>query len=214
MANTYHKLCPNVWVLKTNNTYNKGDITTIENKYGKETEVEIYNLINKELQETNYYSFVRIEEKSYYERKVETQEKYAKKNREQAKKYFEKSEEHKEFLSMGEPIKVGHHSENRHRKICDDAWNNLGKSIKTNALAKKQEAKAEYYNNKAKEITLAMPESLEKFKKDLEQAKEIQKIYKEDKTKRPHSYSLSYANKSVKDLTSKVEIAELLWGFN
>jgi hypothetical protein len=33
------------------------------------------------------------------------------------------SREEREFLSLGEPVKVGHHSERRHRKLIDKAWN-------------------------------------------------------------------------------------------
>ena len=40
--------------------------------------------------------------------------------------YFQKSNKHRDFLSLGEPIKVGHHSERGHRKMIDDAWNNMG----------------------------------------------------------------------------------------
>ena len=72
--------------------------------------------------------------------------------------------------------------------------------------------KAEYWENKAQEITLAMPESIEYFSKKLEKAIAHHKGLKDGTIKREHSYSLTYANKEIKKLKKKVEIAKLLWG--
>ena len=38
-----------------------------------------------------------------------------------------KSNEGSEFLSLGEPIKVGHHSANRHRALIERNWDRMGK---------------------------------------------------------------------------------------
>ena len=41
--------------------------------------------------------------------------------------YFNRSNKDRDFLSLGEPIKVGHHSEKQDRKMIEDSWNNMGK---------------------------------------------------------------------------------------
>ena len=43
--NTYAKFCPNVFVAKCPDAHQKGDIIILTSKYGKETEVEIHNLV-------------------------------------------------------------------------------------------------------------------------------------------------------------------------
>lgn len=43
--NTYSKFAPNVFVAKCPEMHEKGEIITLTSKYGKETEVEIYNLV-------------------------------------------------------------------------------------------------------------------------------------------------------------------------
>ena len=43
--------------------------------------------------------------------------------------YYNASNEGKEFLSIGEPIKIGHHSEKRHRALIERNWNRMGKSV-------------------------------------------------------------------------------------
>ena len=116
------------------------------------------------------------------------------------------------FLSLGEPIKVGHHSEKRHRALIERNWKRCEKAVELADKAAEQKSKAEYWETKTKEITLAMPESLEYFSARLEKAVEYHKGLKDGSIPRSHSYSLAYANKDVKELKIKVEIAKKLWG--
>ena len=88
----------------------------------------------------------------------------------------------------------------------------MGKSVEESEKAKQAEHKAEYWENKAEEITLAIPESIEYFSGKLEKAIDYHKGLKDGSIERTHSYSLAYANKEVKELKKKVEIAKLLWG--
>ena len=78
--------------------------------------------------------------------------------------------------------------------------------------AEEMKSKAEYWERKAEEITLASPESLEYFKYRLEKATEYQKGIKDGSIEKSHSYSLQYATKDVKELKNKVKIATELWG--
>lgn len=63
-----------------------------------------------------------------------------------------------------------------------------------------------------KQSIFTTPESLEYFSARLEKAVEYHKGLKDGSIPRSHSFSLAYANKAVKDLKNKVEIARLLWG--
>ena len=209
--NKFKKYCPNVWVAECEEEYEKGEIIELETKYGKTVECEVYNLI-LEKDGKYYYSIVRVEEQTYAQRKAERYNNSAANRMAKSNQYLEASNEGREFLSLGEPIKVGHHSEKRHRALIERNWNRMEKSMEFAEKAKEAESKAEYWESKAAEITLAMPESLEHFKNRLEKAVDYHAKLKSGELPREHSYSLTYANKAVKELTEKVRIAEKLWG--
>lgn len=209
--NKFVKYCPNVWIAECEDEYEKGDIIELETKYGKIVECEVYNLV-KEADDKFYYSIVRVEDKTYAERKAE---KYANAASNSIKKSLQKhrdAEEGSEFLSLGEPIKVGHHSEKRHKALLDRNLRRTEQAIDYMNKAKEQERKAEYWEKKAKEINLSMPESLEYYKYELEKAIEHHKDIKENPEKRTHAYSLTYAKKAVNEFQKMVNIAMELWG--
>lgn len=208
--NKFKKYCPNVWVAECEEEYKKGEIIQLETKYGKIVECEVYNLVSKN-DDKYFYSIVRLEDKTYAQRKAERYNNSAVNHMAKSESYYNASQEGKEFLSLGEPIKVGHHSEKRHRALIDRNWNRMGKSVEFAEKAEEAERKAEYWESKAREITLAMPESLEYFSKKLEKAIAHHKGLKDGSIEREHAYSLDYANKKVKELKKKVEIAKLLW---
>ena len=79
----------------------------------------------------------------------------------------------------------------------------MGKSVECAEKAEEAARKAEYWENKAEEITLAMPESLEYFKGQLEKAVAIHEGLKNGTIERQHSFSLSYAKKDVNELKKK-----------
>lgn len=211
--NKFKKYYPNVWVAECEEEYEKGEIIQLETKYGKEVECIVYNLIAKN-SEKYFYSIVRLEEKTYAQRKAERYNNSAANHMSKSESYYNASQEGKEFLSLGEPIKVGHHSEKRHRALIDKNWNRMGKSVEFAEKSEAAERKAEYWENKADEITLAMPESIEYFSILLEKAITHHTGLKDGSIERAHSYSLTYANKEVKELKKKVEIAKILWGNN
>lgn len=209
--NKFKKYCPNVWVAECEEEYEKGEIIELETKYGKIVECEVYNLVAQK-GDKYYYSIVRLDEKTYAQRKAEKYNSSAIKSMDKSNEYFNASQEGKEFLSLGEPIKVGHHSEKRHRALIERNWSRMEKSLEFSEKAKEAERKAEYWESKSKEITLAMPESLEYFSNKLEKAIAYHKGLKDGTIEKTHSYSLAYASKEVRELKKKVEIAKLLWG--
>ena len=129
-----------------------------------------------------------------------------------SKQYFDKSNKDRDFLSLGEPIKVGHHSERRHRKAIDDAWNNMGKIVEFIDKANEHERVAQYWEKRANTINLSMPESIDFYEHKLEQAKEYHEGVKSGKYPREHAYTLTYAKKAVNEAQKNYELAKKLWG--
>lgn len=209
--NKFRKYCPNVWVAECDEEYEKGEIIELETKHGKVVECKVYNLVAKN-DDKYFYSIVRMEEQSYAQRRAERYANNAKNHHVKSDEYIKAADEGKEFLSLGEPIKVGHHSEKRHRALLDRNCKRMEKSVEHYEKAENAQHKAEYWENKAQEITLAMPESIEYFSDKLEKAIAYHKGLKDGTIEREHAYSLTYANKEVKELKKKVEIAKLLWG--
>ena len=208
--NVFKKYCPNVWVAECDEKHDKGEVITLKTQYGKEVECEVYNLV-AEKNDKFYYSIVRLEEKSRAERKAEKYRNSQALHEGKSREWHEKSQEGAEFLRLAEPIKIGHHSERRHRALIERNWNRMGNSVKEQEIADERARKAEYWEGKAEEINLSMPESLEYFAAQLEKAKARQKGLKDGTIRREHSYSLTYATKAVKELTEKVELARKLW---
>ena len=56
-----------------------------------------------------------------------------------------------------------------------------------------------------------MPESVEYYEFKLQQSKEKHQFLKDNPDKRPHSMSLQYANKEVKEAQKNYELAQKLW---
>ena len=165
--NKFRKYCPNVWVAECEEEYEKGEIIELETKYGKTVECEVFNLIAQK-DDKYFYSIVRIEEQTYAQRKAERYVNSAANCMAKSNAYLEKSNEGKEFLSLGEPIKVGHHSEKRHRALIERNNNRMDKAMEYYDKAEEQRRKAEYWERKASEML--KEESKENDKKIIESA--------------------------------------------
>jgi hypothetical protein len=209
--NKFKKYCPNVWVAECETQYNKGDVIQLETQYGKEVDCLVYNLILEGKNGLYYYSIERIEEKTYAERKAERWNNASTNHSNKSNQAYQAAQEGREFLSLGEPIKIGHHSEKRHRALYERNANRMDKCLEFSKKAETAAQKAEYWEAKANEINLSMPESIEFYEFKLEKAIAHQKGLKDGSIKKEHSYSLPYATKEVKELTKKYEIAKLLW---
>lgn len=167
--NKFKKYCPNVWVAECEEKYDKGAIIELETKHGKTVECEVFNLITQKSGKV-FYSILRLEDQSYAQRRAERYANSAVKHNTKSAEYIKAADEGKEFLSLGEPVKVGHHSEKRHRALLDRNWKRMEKSAEHYKQAECAQYKAEYWDNKAQEITLAIPESIEYFSDQLEKA--------------------------------------------
>jgi len=214
MSNTFHKYCPNVFVAKCTDTHSRGDIITLETKYGKEVECEVHNYLGRTKDDHQLYSITRTDgfnSQARAEAKADRLEGYASNAEKRSDAFYQASQEGKDFLALGEPIKIGHHSERRHRKLIERNWERMGKSVAESDKAKEYERRAEYWKHRANKIDLSMPDSLEYFEFELQKAKESHQYLKDHPEARRHSMHLQYSNKAVKDLQDKVNTAIKLW---
>jgi hypothetical protein len=209
----YSKFYPNVFLAKTENTHQKGDTLILITKYGKENKCIVHNLIYSK-DGFNYYSFTRFDGFNSQVRAENRAEKingWATNAEKRSISAYEASKEGKDFLALGEPIKIGHHSERRHRALIERNHNRMSKCIQESDKAKEYTSRVEYWESKANTIDLSMPESLEYFQFKLNQAQLKHENLKNNPEKREHSFSLTYAKKELNELTKKFEIAKKLW---
>lgn len=215
--NTYKKYCPNVFVAQCEEKHEKGDTIIVETKYGKENECIVHNFVGytgtKE-KPMYCYSIIRADGYNNQERarnKVEKLNNWAENADKKGDEWREKSNEGKDFLALAEPIKVGHHSEKRHRALIERNWNRMSNAMEEFKKADAYRQRTACWESMANKIDLSMPESLEFFEIQLEEAKQYHQFLKDNPAERPHGMALSYAGKRVKDLKSKHETAVKLW---
>lgn len=211
--NTYSKFVPNVFLAKCEEKYEKGETIQVETKYGKENDCIIFNLI-AEKNGFYYYSIVRADgfnQQEYANRKAEKLQNAAFNAEKKSDKYYQESNEGADFLRLGEPIKIGHHSEKRHRALIERNFNRMSKSVEFSKKAEEYESRIAYWAAKANTINLSMPESLEFYEFEFEKAKTKHEGLKNGTIERRHSYSLTYAKKEVNEIESKLKLAQILW---
>jgi hypothetical protein len=211
--NTYSKYVPNVFLAKCTEKHDKGETILVETKYGKENESIVFNLI-AEQGGFYYYSIVRADGfnvQEWAKNKSERLERASINADIKSNNYFKASNKDAEFLSLAEPIHIGHHSEKRHRRIIEQAQNNMGKSVEFSEKSEQYENRAEYWAKKASTINLSMPESVEFYEFELEKAKRYHEGLKSGAIERGHSFSLTYAKKEVNEIEKKLKLAIKLW---
>ena len=136
--NTYSKFVPNVFLAKCTEKHEKGEIIQIETKYGKEHDCIVFNLIT-EKDSFYYYSIVRADGFNHQEwakKKAERLQNAALNAEKKSDSYWKASNEGAEFLALGEPIKVGHHSEKRHRALIERNHKRISKAVELSKQAK------------------------------------------------------------------------------
>lgn len=212
--NTYHKFCPNVFVARCEQEYTKGEEILIQTKYGAEHRCIVFNKVGK-CEGPWYYSVVRADGfnvQEWAKRRADRLTGAANNATKKSDGYWEAANEGKDFLVLAEPIKIGHHSEKRHRALIERNHNRISKAVGLMDDAKEYAERAEYWKAKADTINLSMPESLEYFEFELEKAEKKHADLKSGAVKPSHSYSMTYAKKEVNEVRKKLEIAKVLWG--
>lgn len=205
---------PKVFVLETEKEFKKNDVVEYTTKYGKVIELIIYKLI-KSVNGINYYSYTRADgknRKTILEAKIEKRRDWAESSEKKSDEYYQASKEGSDVIPFGQPILVGHHSERRHRALLDRNHKRMDKCVEYSQKAEDHILKAKNLEYKLKkELPIDSPDCLDELREQLSNAKEVHKFYKENKEAREHAFSLTYANKKVKDLTKRLQIAENLW---
>ena len=216
--NTYKKYCPNVFVAQCEERQEKGTIIVVTTKYGKENEHIVHNFVGQTGTSESpkfCYSITRADGTDSRDRakgKVDRLNSWADSAESRSNNWREKSNEGRDFLRLAEPIKVGHHSEKRHRALIERNHKRMSNAMAELDKAEAYRSRTAYWEDMAKKIDLSMPESLEFFAVQLEEAKEYHQFLKDNPSKRPHSMALGYAKKKVNDLKKKCETANILWG--
>lgn len=212
--NTYSKFCPNVFVAKCPEIHEKGALIEVETRHGKTNECIVHNLVGRDREGNYFYSITRadgFDSQERARRKAERFETAAANSEKKSNAAYEASHEGRDFLSLGEPIKIGHHSEKRHRALIERNHNRMGKSVELGEKAKQQAEKAAYYESLANKIDLSMPESIEFFEYKVEEAKARHEGIKSGSIPRRHSFDLQYANRDVKEAEKNLALAKRLW---
>jgi len=212
-ANTYSKYIPNVFLAKCTEKHEKGATILVATKYGKENECIVFNLIG-EKDGFYYYSIVRADGfnvQEWAKKRAERLQNASANAEKKSTQYYEASNEGREFLSLAEPIKIGHHSEKKHRALIERNHNRMRKSVEFSEKAEEYTSRSEYWASKATTINLSMPESLEFYEFEMEKAKAKHEGLKNGTVERSHSYSLTYAKKEVNELEKKIKFAKKLW---
>jgi hypothetical protein len=211
--NTYAKYCPNVFCAKCTDKHEKGATIQVTTKNGKEHDCIVFNLL-LERDGFFYYSIVRADGFNAQERakaKAERLQSAADNAEKKSNERWQASNEGRDFLALGEPIKVGHHSEKRHRALIERNHNRMRKSVELADKAESYADRAAYWEAKANDINLSMPESVEYYAFKLEQAKAKHQGLKDGTIERRHSYSLTYAKKEVNEAEKNLKTAQKLW---
>jgi len=211
--NTYYKYCPNVFVAKCTEPHEKGEIIPVTTKYGKENDCIVFNIVGQK-DGFFYYSIVRADgmnSQEFAKKRAERLVNASVRSEQKSVQYWQASHEGREFLALGEPIKIGHHSEKRHRALIERNFNRMAKSVEFSQVSEDQLSRSEYWAERANKIDLSMPESIDFFEFKLEEAKARHEGLKNGTIEREHSFSLTYAKKEVNEIEKKVKIAKLLW---
>lgn len=212
--NTYHKYVPNVWLAACTEQHERGAVIPVANKYGKENDSIVFNLIGSK-NGVYYYSIIRADGMNAQEYAKKRAERLLNASNNAEKKstmFWERSNKDSDFLRLGEPIKIGHHSEKGHRRIIEQRHDNMSKMVELSKAAETYEDRAQYWLHKQNDVNLSMPESIDFYAFKLEEAQRQHKFYLDNPDKREHSFSLTYAKKAVNDMEKNIQLAQKLWG--
>lgn len=191
-----------------------GDIVTVETKYGKQVEAMIWKkLFSKASTGKTYYSYVRTDgfnRTAWLAKKAEQREASAERHNQKSDEYYARSQKDRDFLVLAEPIKVGHHSERHHRKIIQQAHDNMGKCVEASKKAEAFADKAETLAYRAQaDINLDDPACLEQLAMKVQRLEAERKALKDSGTY--ESYQLSNMGANIRRYKERLETARKLW---
>lgn len=211
----FKKYTAGVYCLEAEQQFNHGDVVTVPTRRGKEVEVTIWkHLFTKN--GVSYHSYIRCDGINSGERlqaKAEKHRERAAKASAKSDHYYEKSNEHRDFLSLGEPIKVGHHSEKRHRRIIEQANANMGKSVEASNKASELLERAYGAEAASENIFIDTPECLPRLREKLDRLISFQEDAKAlRKAGEPVPHFVTANNgANIRRVKKQLETATKLW---
>jgi len=213
MTNTFKKYTAGVYCMQSESPdYQHGQSATITTKYGKEIEVTIWKKLFTKNDQT-FYSVIRddgLNRTEWKKRKAERAANAAQRQERIASDYYQRSQEGKDFLALAEPIKVGHHSEKRHRALIDRNWKRMGKSVEASDKAKQYESRAAELEHQAeREINLDTPKCLDLL---CDKIARLEKQREDIKASGSYeSWQLSNLGANIRRYRERLETAKKLW---
>ena len=184
-----------MYLAKCEQQHEKGETILVKTKYGKENECIVFNLIYSR-DGFYFYSIVRADgfnQQEWAKRRAEKLQNAAANAEKRSDAYWAAADEGKDFLSLGEPIKVGHHSEERHRALIERNHNRMHRAVDEQKKADTYAERASYWESRTEVVNLSMPESIEYYEFVLEGAQARHAGLKDGTIPREHSFSLPYA---------------------
>lgn len=212
MSNTYKYFAPNVYLAKCAEKHERGEIIPVETKNGKVNDSIVFNLIY-ERDGFFYYSIVRADGFNAQVRAQNKANKYkgwAISATNLSTSFYNKANEAGKYLT-GEPVKLDHHSANRHLRDLEKVDNYMRKSVEVQNKVEPHLQKAENWSARTEDVNLSMPESIAFYTEKLEIAQALHKGLKDGTISKRHSFDMSYANRDVKKAKENLELAKKLW---
>jgi hypothetical protein len=213
MENTFKKYTSGVYCIQSDNEcLEHGESVIVTTRRGKEVDCIIWKkLFTKN--DTTYYSYVREDGFNRSERlkkKAERVKNRVEKLNSKSDEYYEKSNKDRDFLCLAEPIKVGHHSEKRHRKAIENAQKYATLSYQAHDEAKQQEHKIDTLSYKAdSDINLDTPECLEQLKHKVATLEKQRQDLKD--SKQYETWQLKNLGSNIRRYKQRLETAVKLW---
>ena len=212
MTNIFKKYTSGVYAMQSeSHDLMHGDAATITTRHGKEVAVTVWKRLGYS-GAYSLYSVIREDGKcreSFLRAKAEKRSESAERAEARSHAYYEKSRKDADFLSLGEPIKIGHHSEGRHRKAIEDANKYMGKSCAESDKAKKYAYKAETLEIRAdNDISLDTPESIVRLKAKIAMLEEERAAIK---AREHRAFEISNIGATIRRYCERLETARKLW---
>ena len=212
MTNIFKKYTHGVYAMQSeSHNLMHGDSATIRTKHGKEVAVTVWKRLGY-VGAFSLYSVVREDGKckeSFLRSKAEKRRESAERADARSQAYYERSRKDADFLSLGEPIKVGHHSERRHRKAIEDANKYIGKSCAESDKAEDYTHKAETLESRAEQdIALDTPDSIARLQAKIAMLEDKRATIK---VREHRAFELSNIGATIRRYGERLETARKLW---
>ncbi|WP_052742147.1 DUF3560 domain-containing protein [Kiloniella litopenaei] len=211
------KYTKGIYCLESDKVLDHGTKVQVATRRGKKLDVLVWKHL-KSVNGKHYHSYVRQDGFCSREKHLRNAERFKQRAEKKAllsNDAYEKSLKYRDFLSLGEPIKVGHHSEKRHRKIIEDNSRNMEKSVALDREANELNDRALGAEDAAEKIFMDSPDCLPRLHKKLQllegQKEVVRQARKQGDT--PPYFSVNL-NANIRAVKKKLKIAVDVWSID